>query len=633
MMLKKIVINQNGVSLMETVVAASISIIIAMGVVRINQNASKGMSRIMTKNDIVDFKQDLKRKLSLVDEATGEQACVKRVGLAFGTNLKLGGILLPGASFSADGSEKTFTVGKSIPSAPALTLISARRQPFNSGAVDSNQGRCDIELEVTNTRNTTKDKTFIIKIPMVCGIVDKSANNYTMTSCTASNSSLDEGLGKMIQDGANRDIMAFEGGTGGAFMVVGDTSLADLDSITSTLTLLPKAGVNDSSGLNSDPSAMSMIAGSTLGWTDADFPGDFSTVTVGIQGNKTDGYLDLIAQQIDLYASSSTPITLKSGSIDTNGGGISTANGQIRTYDGAIQTTGGSFLSSSGNFTTTSGNFTTTTGSFSTKAGSITTANGDILATGVGSVGVTGTGGIKAYGSAGISVSKGIVRLEASSPGLEINGARGIRMSGSTGIAVDGSAGFSIHGNDGIKMVGTLSAGKGLNMTNGDITARDITSRSIYTVGVMYTSDERLKKEIDQLGFVSDKLDNIRGVTYFMRADEFPDMPLSKDRQIGLLAQEVELFFPELVKVNPATGFKSVSYAGFVPILLEAVKEQRAEALENRKMLKFLEKRVSIKDNEQDIRIEALERENKQLKLELKELRRKLDLLLQERLE
>lgn len=626
-------INQNGVSLMETVVAASISIIIAMGVVRINQNASKGMSRIMTKNDIVDFKQDLKRKISIVDETTGDQTCYKNVGKAFGTDLKTIGVLgttTAEKTFRADGAEETFTVGKSIPSAPALKLIKATRLAFNSGAIDSNQGRCDIELEVSNTRNTTEDKTFIIKIPMVCGIVDKSAGNYTMTSCTASNSSLDEGLGKMIQDGANRDIMAFEGGTGGAFMVIGDTSLADLDTINSTLTLLPKAGVNDKGSLGG-PSAIEMIAGSTLGWNTS--PPTFGLENVGLVGNKTPGYLDLIAQQIDLYASSSTPITLKSGSINTNGGGISTDNGQIRTYDGAIQTTSGSFISSSGNFTTT-------TGSISTGGGNIEITGGG------GSIGISGTGGIRAYGDAGIQVRNGVVTIDnkipgglvltpgtgmyipGSTAGILLDGTSGMKIRGDLGISFNGSAGMGINGGNGISMAGTLSAGRGLYMPNGDIT-----SRSIYTVGVMYTSDERLKKEIDQLGFVSDKLENIRGVTYFMRADEFPDMSLSKDRQIGLLAQEVELFFPELVKVNPTTGFKSVSYAGFVPILLEAVKEQRAEALENRKMLKFLERRASIKDNEQDIRIEALERENKQLKLELKELRRKLDLLLQERLE
>lgn len=49
-----------------------------------------------------------------------------------------------------------------------------------------------------------------------------------------------------------------------------------------------------------------------------------------------------------------------------------------------------------------------------------------------------------------------------------------------------------------------------------------------------------------------------------------------KDRkpQIGLLAQEVECVLPELVKEN-AEGLKSINYSGFIPLLIEALKEQQ----------------------------------------------------------
>ena len=62
-----------------------------------------------------------------------------------------------------------------------------------------------------------------------------------------------------------------------------------------------------------------------------------------------------------------------------------------------------------------------------------------------------------------------------------------------------------------------------------------------------------------------------------------------KEQQIGLLAQEVQQIYPQLVKQNE-TGELSVNYNGLVPILLEAVKtlseksdqQQQIDKLQNR---------------------------------------------------
>ena len=43
-----------------------------------------------------------------------------------------------------------------------------------------------------------------------------------------------------------------------------------------------------------------------------------------------------------------------------------------------------------------------------------------------------------------------------------------------------------------------------------------------------------------------------------------------------MIAQEVEKYFPELV-VTGKDGYKSLNYAQFTAVLLEAVKEQQAE--------------------------------------------------------
>ena len=46
----------------------------------------------------------------------------------------------------------------------------------------------------------------------------------------------------------------------------------------------------------------------------------------------------------------------------------------------------------------------------------------------------------------------------------------------------------------------------------------------------------------------------------------------NKKQKIGLLAQDIEKVFPELV--SESHGVKSVNYQGLVPILINALKEQ-----------------------------------------------------------
>ncbi len=47
-------------------------------------------------------------------------------------------------------------------------------------------------------------------------------------------------------------------------------------------------------------------------------------------------------------------------------------------------------------------------------------------------------------------------------------------------------------------------------------------------------------------------------------------------RQLGFLAQDVEKVLPELI-TTAKDGLKSVAYASFVPLLVEAIKAQQAE--------------------------------------------------------
>jgi hypothetical protein len=81
------------------------------------------------------------------------------------------------------------------------------------------------------------------------------------------------------------------------------------------------------------------------------------------------------------------------------------------------------------------------------------------------------------------------------------------------------------------------------------------------------SSDETLKTNITDLSTSTlEKLLNVKTVSYNWK--NYPD----KGSQIGFLAQDLEQYFPEVVSTAP-NAFKTVSYGGMTPILVEAVRE------------------------------------------------------------
>jgi Chaperone of endosialidase len=84
------------------------------------------------------------------------------------------------------------------------------------------------------------------------------------------------------------------------------------------------------------------------------------------------------------------------------------------------------------------------------------------------------------------------------------------------------------------------------------------------------SSDIRLKRDIIELTQPLTKLLQLRGVSYYWQ-----DVRKGTTAQLGLIAQEVETVFPELVEQG-ADGMKALNYNGLIPVLLEALKEQQS---------------------------------------------------------
>jgi hypothetical protein len=111
------------------------------------------------------------------------------------------------------------------------------------------------------------------------------------------------------------------------------------------------------------------------------------------------------------------------------------------------------------------------------------------------------------------------------------------------------------------------------------------------------SSDERFKTNVVPLTDVLGKLDSIRGIVFDWN-ELYGSLGRSTGRrEIGVIAQDVEKVFPELVSAWDEQGYKAVDYGRLTGVLVEAIKELKAknESLERR--LEALEKLLGAAPN------------------------------------
>ena len=113
-------------------------------------------------------------------------------------------------------------------------------------------------------------------------------------------------------------------------------------------------------------------------------------------------------------------------------------------------------------------------------------------------------------------------------------------------------------------------------------TFADVHTREAMVTVLHITSDAKYKTDIRTIDGALDTVSRLRGVEFEWRRDAFPHKGFSQGRKIGLIAQEVEAVLPELVA--ECGGGKGVEYPNLVAVLIEAVKELKAqnEALRER---------------------------------------------------
>ena len=144
----------------------------------------------------------------------------------------------------------------------------------------------------------------------------------------------------------------------------------------------------------------------------------------------------------------------------------------------------------------------------------------------------------------------------------------------------------SIYVEDGGKVgIGTTTPSEKLHVT-GNVFADG---------GIFITSDKRFKEDIRPLDGALDKIKRLDGVSYRFRTEAFEKRGFPSGSQLGLIAQNLEEAYPELVKTYE-DGYKAVNYDGLIPVLIEGIKEQQQQ-------------------------ISQLENENNQIRREMDELR------------
>ncbi|WP_163832115.1 tail fiber domain-containing protein [Spartinivicinus ruber] len=98
-------------------------------------------------------------------------------------------------------------------------------------------------------------------------------------------------------------------------------------------------------------------------------------------------------------------------------------------------------------------------------------------------------------------------------------------------------------------------------------------------------SDENLKKNIATVDSPLDKISQLNGVNFEWKNPNETDIEhLPQGKDIGVIAQDVEKVFPELVhnvKIIDKNGtevtLKQVNYAGLVGVLIESIKELKKD--------------------------------------------------------
>lgn len=159
---------------------------------------------------------------------------------------------------------------------------------------------------------------------------------------------------------------------------------------------------------------------------------------------------------------------------------------------------------------------------------------------------------------------------------------------------VDGNIGIGIstpteklHVNGNGKFSGTVSGTVNVTSLSG------AGNRAVYSDAsgnlTNSSSDERLKENVSILSYGLDTVCSLNPVFYNWIDKE----KLGSQRELGLIAQEVQKFVPEVIGVSSQETL-TLDYAKLTPILIKAIQELKAENESLRSQIRFITEHIGI---------------------------------------
>lgn len=138
-------------------------------------------------------------------------------------------------------------------------------------------------------------------------------------------------------------------------------------------------------------------------------------------------------------------------------------------------------------------------------------------------------------------------------------------------------------------------------------------------VGGTCVSDRRLKEQIKPLDNTLERLLSLRPVTYVWRPEYF-EVHKREGQELGLIAQEVEKVFPELV-VEKEDGYKRVKYDISLSLyIIQSIKEffgiyEEDKKVQGRKIASLEEENNLLKEEVESVKSKnkSLEQRNKMM--------------------
>ncbi len=108
---------------------------------------------------------------------------------------------------------------------------------------------------------------------------------------------------------------------------------------------------------------------------------------------------------------------------------------------------------------------------------------------------------------------------------------------------------------------------------------KDIYVKGSIMPGSIYgPSDAAIKDNVKPMTDATSVVMNLYPKTFFYKKEFTEELGLEETQQFGLIAQEVEALLPNLVKefeTKSGSKFKSVNYNALIPVLVQALKEQK----------------------------------------------------------